>query len=62
MYCIDANRHKYIKAITPHSPHSQNRVLGNSDDVELRKIEQETSLSLSNMFFENEKRQVGYAW
>ena len=38
----------------PHTPLSRNRVVGNGDVVELRKIEQEISFSRSSMFFENE--------
>ena len=41
----DEHRYKPIKAITPHMPHSRNRVVGNGGDVGLRKIEREISLS-----------------
>ena len=46
---------KPIEAKTPHTPHSRNRVVSNGDDVELRKIEREISLSRSSMFFEKDK-------
>ena len=55
----DAHRHTPIKAITPHMPHSRNRVVGNGGDVELRKREREIFLSRSSMFFENEERKIG---
>ena len=58
----DAHRHKPIKAITLHPPHSRNRVVGNGGDVELRKIQQEISLSLSSMFFENKKLHISNVW
>ena len=54
--------HTPMKAITQHTLHSRNRVVGNGGDVELHKIERKIFLSRSSKFFENEKWHIGNAY